>query len=163
MKSIKKSVGATLGVAVVLLGTVVAASPATAAPEARTPAAAARTTEMGPTIVDECPSARFCFYINQNFYIPSSGNPYGYRIAYASAGRAGFSSQPAAGGGTFANNVESVDNNTGLRICLYNGSSNFIASVNPGAERATLSAANNLAVGWRAVTTASCPPNYIDD
>lgn len=162
MKSIKKFACTTAGIAVLALGSLAAAPAAVAAPSETAPATAPAT-EVGPTAVGKCSANSFCFYISQNFYIPSSGNPFGYRLGYAAGStRGGFASQPAAGGGTFANNVESVDNNTGYRICLYNGSSNFVASVNPGAERATLGAANNIAAGWRAVTTASCPPNYID-
>lgn len=167
MKSIKKFACTTAGIAVLALGSVAAAPAAVAAPSETAPAATAPAvapaTEVGPTAVGKCSANSFCFYISQNFYIPSSGNPFGYRLGYAAGStRGGFASQPAAGGGTFANNVESVDNNTGYRICLYNASSNFVASVNPGAERATLGAANNITAGWRAVTTASCPPHYID-
>lgn len=166
MKTIKKFVGTAVGVAAIALSSVVAASPATAVEERQAVAPVAATpdaTEMGPEIVDECPAARFCFYIFQNYYIPPSGNPYGYRLAYASAGRGSFAGQPAAGGGTFVNNIESVDNNTGLRICLYNSGSSLIAGIPAGQERYTLGTVNNLAAAYRAVTTATCPPNYVDD
>lgn len=162
MKITKKLVGTAIGVAAVALTALVSASSATAVEEPQAVAQVAATA-MGPAIVDECPSARFCFYINQNYYLPPSGNPFGYRLAYASAGRASFAGQPAAGGGTFVSNVESVDNNTGLRICLYNGGSSLIAGIPAGQERYTLGTVNNLAAGWRAVASTVCPPNYVDD
>lgn len=166
MKNIKQLVGTAVGVAAIAFTSVLGASSATAVEEPQAAAEVAATkasSDMGPAIVDECPAARFCFYIFQNYYIPPSGNPYGYRLAYASAGRASFAGQPAAGGGTFVSNVESVDNNTGLRICLYNSGSSLIAGIPAGQERYTLGSVNNLAAGWRAVASTVCPPNYVDD
>jgi hypothetical protein len=133
---------------VALSGLVALSSPASALPQGE-----AR--QSAPTAVPSCPSNYYCFYIRINWYYPGTT---GWKIQFSSTTFGNFGTYYAAEGptGSFLDNVESVANHTGKRICLYNNQ-RFLGSIAPRAELSTITAANNLADYWRATTASSCP------
>jgi len=85
------------------------------------PALAANPSNCGGSFTD---STHFCFYVHANFYDPSNRSNDGWRIDFTKANINhvyNFSSWHAnEGKSTFLDNVDSIANNTGYRLCLYN-------------------------------------------
>ena len=85
------------------------------------PAQAVNPSRCGGTNTD---TTHFCFYVHANFYDPYNTSNDGWRIDFTGANLNrvyNFSTWRAAEGpATFLDNVDSIANNTGYRICLYN-------------------------------------------